>query len=194
MTVAVLFARRDSNYKSMPVCDVWDEDRNATNYRGGHPVIAHPPCRAWGRLRGFANPAPGEKALALFAVDMVRQCGGVIEHPAWSSLWAAAGLPLPGEGVDQSGGWTLPVNQMWWGHRAEKPTWFYIVGVRPAKLPVLPITLGEATHVCGGTRKRGALARPEISKAEREHTPPELCRWLVELAQLCDMASQRRAA
>jgi hypothetical protein len=27
--------------------------------------------------------------------------------------------------------------------------------------------------------------RPHITKAEREHTPPELAQWLVELAAKC---------
>jgi hypothetical protein len=29
--------------------------------------------------------------------------------------------------------------------------------------------------------------RPHITKAEREHTPPELALWLVELARRCQV-------
>jgi hypothetical protein len=79
--VAVLFAREDSIYKTMPNVDVWDAARNALNWQGGCPVIAHPPCRAWGRLRHFAKPVDGEKDLARWAVAQVRKWGGVLEHP-----------------------------------------------------------------------------------------------------------------
>lgn len=190
--VAVLFARADSNYKALPDCDVWDMARDARRYQGDMPVIAHPPCRAWGRLRHMAKPREDEKALALFAVDQVRRCGGVLEHPAHSTLWQAAGLPTGGR--DKWGGWTLPISQFWWVHRAEKLTWLYVVGCAPDQIPEMPMALGEATHVIGqqGRRRGGARLmkgmrgwRPEVTKAEREHTPPALAAWLVELARSC---------
>ncbi len=199
-TVAVLFARRDSIYKTMPGCDVWDIDRDARNWPGGSPVVAHPPCRAWGRLRALANPRPDEKDLAIFAVEMVRRFGGVLEHPAFSTLWPAADLPRPGR-VDDYGGWTMPILQKDFGHKADKATWLYIVGAGRRDVPEYPLTLGTATHVCGmqGRRKNGGRLhkgdvgwRPEITKAEREHTPHHLARWLVELARRC--ATAERAA
>lgn len=179
-TVAVLFARADSNYKALPGCDVWDIERDARRWPGGAPVVAHPPCRAWGRLRQFAKPRPDEKALALFAVDQVRKFGGVLEHPASSTLWDAARLPLFGE-RDEFGGWTLPIFQQWWGHRAEKATWLYVVGCAPAQIPTMPMVLGEASHVISSS----SSGKPEVTKAEREHTPPALAQWLVELARQC---------
>ena len=201
MSIAVLFARSDSNYKTIQGCDVWDKDRDATRWSGGVPVIAHPPCRGWGQLRKLANPAPGEKELALFAVDQVRRYGGVLEHPVASTLWPVAGLPEPGE-RDQYGGWTLVISQRWWGHRAEKLTRLYIVGVEPGGVPDIPITLGEAECICGssGRRRDGSRLRkgdpgwrPEITKAEREHTPPALAEWLVELAKQCTTNKQQCA-
>lgn len=75
-TVAVLFARRNSIYKTLPGCDVWDIERDARLWPGGMPVVAHPPCRAWGQLRHFARPVPGERELAILAVDQVRRWGG----------------------------------------------------------------------------------------------------------------------
>jgi hypothetical protein len=60
-------------------------------------------------------------------------------------------------------------------------------------VPVIPLHLGDATHVIAqsrmrrvdGTRLRKGMTgwRPEVSKAEREHTPPALAAWLVELAR-----------
>lgn len=196
--VAVLFARRDSIYKTFPECDVWDEDRDATRWPGGSPVIAHPPCRAWGKLFYFAKPEPGEKDLGLFAADQVRQFGGILEHPKDSKLWPAAGLPRPGQ-VDSFGGWTLPISQHWWGHKAEKLTWLYIVGINPLDLPDMPLRLGDASHVIAqsrmrridGTRLRKGQAgwRPEVTKAEREHTPPLLAKWLVAAVQSIEVCA-----
>jgi hypothetical protein len=180
-SVAVLFARSDSIYKQLPDTDVWDIERDARNWHGGAPVVAHPPCRAWGRLRQFAKPRKGERRLATWSVRQVRQWGGVLEHPAASLLWPKAGLPAPGQ-RDKYGGWTLPINQHWWGHRAEKATLLYIVGCEPRDIPPIPYRMDEPTHVVQ-SRKRDS--RPHISKAEREHTPPELAKWLVELAKRC---------
>lgn len=187
--IAVLFARSDSVYKTIPHLDVYDAERDARTWPGGCPVVAHPPCRAWGRLRHFAKPRHDEKDLALFAVDAVRAYGGVLEHPEASSLWAARGLPRPGA-RDEFGGWTLPVSQKWWGHRCEKKTWLYICGIHPGAIPAFPITLGEASHVVGlwSGRDRSA-ARKSIDKAERERTPPDLARWLVDLAQSCEVVA-----
>jgi hypothetical protein len=191
--IAVLFARDDSIYKTLPGCDVWDKVRDAVNFQGPSPVIAHPPCRAWGRLRKLANPEPGEKDLAFFAVDAVRKYGGVLEHPAGSTLWYAAGLPEGGL-LDEFGGWTLPISQKWFGHRAEKKTLLYIVGITREELPPIPYTLGEATHVCcaSGRRKDGKRLlkgdqgwRPEITKSEREATPAAFAKWLCAIAMRC---------
>lgn len=185
--VAVLFARRDSVYKSMPGCDVWDADRDARRWPGGAPVVAHPPCRGWGSLRKLAKPAPGETDLALLAVDQVRQWGGVLEHPRMSRLWPMAGLPAPGC-VDGFGGFTVGVDQYHWGHRAEKRTLLYVVGCRPGEVPPIPLVLGTAPRVV--TNKHGLRSgmpgyRPEITKSEREGTPPAFAAWLVDLARSC---------
>lgn len=202
--VAVLFARRDSIYKTIPGCDVYDEDRDATTFSGGIPVVAHPPCRSWSKLRAFAKPRPGEKDLAPWAVEQVRRWGGVLEHPFSSALWPHCQLPAPGQ-RDSYGGWTLVIDQDWFGHKAEKRTKLYIVGVSPSDIPPLPIRLEEPTHVLAADKRAGPGRdsprlrkgdpgyRPEISKAEREHTPQALAEWLVELARRCTSESRRTA-
>ena len=178
--VSVLFARRDSVYKSLPGCDVWDADRNALTWPGGSSVVCHPPCRAWSRLRGLARIEPGEKACGPWAVDQVRKFGGVLEHPASSALWAACGLPRLGC-FDSYGGWTMALPQFWFGHRANKSTWLYILGVQPGCEPAVPLVLGEAPCVVSSSIRDGS-ARPELSKADRERTPRLFAEWLVELA------------
>lgn len=187
VTVAVLFARADSHYREFTQADVYDEARDARTWQGGAPVVAHPPCRGWGRLRKFAKVRPHELDLARFAVAQVRKFGGVLEHPEASTLWAEQRLPAPGEGFDAFGGWTLPIVQQWWGHRARKATWLYIVGCAPRDCPTMPFTLGEASHVVASSRRITSTdrRRPELSKAEREHTPPQLAAWLLDLAARC---------
>lgn len=179
-TVAVLFARSDSVYKTLPGTDVWDIERDARRWPGGGPAVAHPPCRMWGRLRQFAKGTAQEKALAPWAVDRIRRFGGVLEHPAESTLWAHCGLPRPGTTPDAFGGWTLMIRQCDWGHRAEKLTWLYIVGAGPDDLPDFPPPR-TATHCVRPTKAYPRM--PSITKPEREHTPPALAEWLLHLAR-----------
>lgn len=167
--VSVLFARADSCYFDL-AGDVWDEARDARGYSGSNPVVAHPPCRAWGRLSHLAKPAPGERELAIFAIDQVRRVGGVLEHPHASKLWRAMDLPRVGD-VDQWGGFTLLVDQGWWGHAAPKPTWLYVCGVERSKVPALPVQL-----------HRAAGRTMDLAFRDREATPPAFARWLVDLA------------
>ncbi|MCT9011947.1 hypothetical protein N6G05_00020 [Cupriavidus gilardii] len=193
-TVAVLFARTDSVYKTLPGCDVWDIERDALRWLGGAPVVAHPPCRAWASLRHCAKPREGEKNLAFVAIQNVRRWGGVLEHPQLSTLWEIAGLPEPGQ-RDEFGGWTLIVDQNWFGHRARKRTRLYIVGCEPVSIPSMPIVLGEATHTVGlWSGRNKAKARPSISKREFEATPPMFASWLVELARRCRKVPIEQAA
>jgi len=175
--VQVLFAHRRSFYFHMPV-DAWDERRDARgwNVNGpGGPVIAHPPCRLWCRLRGVSTAPRSEAELGFLAISAVRSRGGVLEHPAHSKLWEAAGLPRPG--AEDEFGFTLPVSQKWWGHRAEKPTWLYVCGLRARDIPELPFSLGAPSHVVGGRGPGGFL-----NDDEADLTPPAFAWWLEELA------------
>jgi len=162
---------------------VWDEARDARLWLGRAPVVAHPPCRLWAKLRQFAKSAnpQAERQLGIDAVAHVRAFGGVLEHPAESTLFAHCGLPTPGRAPDAFGGWTAEIRQCDWGHKAEKLTWLYIVGVHPDDLPPLP-PRGEPIGVI--KPQRGVPRTLKIvTKAEREHTPPALAKWLVELAR-----------
>lgn len=186
-TVAVLFARRDSIYKTMEACDVWDEDRNALKWPGGAPIVSHAPCGHWGRLATFCTKDLAEKEYAIWSIDMIRSYGGVFEHPITSRLFSKGALkyPLPARGDrDKWGGYVITIAQWWFGHRAEKWTKIYVCGCDPANLPEIPIRLGDAPCVIQTRVKRGESGyRPHVSKPEREHTPKALAEWLVEVAR-----------
>jgi hypothetical protein len=170
--VSALFVRPDSVYKALGV-NCWDAARDARSYTGPGPVICHPPCRTWGVLRHWAGVRehPEEKALGPLAVGFVRRFGGVLEHPYQSGLWRACGMPQPGGVRDALGGFTLLVDQGWWGHPAPKPTYLYVVGCEPSEVPPMPVQL----HRAGGRTL-------DLERADREATPRELAVWLVALA------------
>jgi len=100
----------------------------------------------------------------------------VLEHPYASSLWKAVPLPPPGQ-RDAWGGFTYPVYQGHFGHKAPKATWLYIVGVEPFQLPTpaFSLTLPEGRIACG------------CSKKQREGTPSEFAEWLRHLVLMCDL-------
>lgn len=171
-TVAVLCVRADSIYRALQGVECYDERRDARNYAGPWPVVAHPPCAQWGRLKGLANDNAVEKSLGPMCVQRVRTWGGVLEHPAASSLWEAGSIPLPGD-LDEWG-FTLSIPQAWFGHRADKASWFYVCGLPPADLVPLPCPIFN-----------GSRSIESMSRAEREATPPLLASWLVETARRC---------
>jgi hypothetical protein len=186
-TIAVLFARKDSIYKTMPNVDVYDAERDARTFQGGMPGIYHPPCRAWGSLSHFAKPRPGERRLAPWSIGMIRRHGGVLEHPINSRLRVYSGLPAYGT-RDRWGGFLLAIDQDWFGHRAQKATFLYIVGVEPKDVPPIPIRLEEPEYVVSPSsniRLGHPNYRPQLCKPEREATPLALAKWLVELARSC---------
>jgi hypothetical protein len=191
-TVAILFAMEKSIYHQYAECDVYDKRRNALSFNGGLPVVAHPPCRAWGRLRSFAKPEPGEKELAFFAVDMVRKYGGVLEHPESSKLWEEANLPF-GLNKDEYGGWTLKVDQFWWGHKARKKTWLYICGIERNQVSY-PLCFDAIQYTVSTTMHRGRKyfkPKKSISVRDRSATPKLFAEWLINLAKKSSIKSER---
>jgi hypothetical protein len=168
----VLCTRPDSVYKALGA-DCFDLARDARTYTGTRPVVAHPPCRAFGRLAHFAKPRPDEKSVGFWCLETVRAFGGVLEHPAGSRLFARGFVP----GMrDSLGGWLLPIRQQWFGHPARKDTWLYIMGCEPRDVPPIPLVLGEASRTVESQ-----------DRAARERTPIELARWLLDLAGRCEV-------
>lgn len=170
--IAALFVRKTSHYTGIEGVDCFNEDRDALTWCGGVPGVFHPPCRAWGKLKAFANPRPGERELAVWSMLMVRKFGGVVEHPISSGLWRASGCI--GYGMrDEFGGVLFPIMQSWFGHRAPKMTGLYLVG---APIPDLEKQYSDCLV-------RGRVE--SMCKQERERTPLPLARWLVDLAASC---------
>ena len=188
--IAALYIDPRGPYPNMPNVDCWDVTRDARLYDGPHPVVAHPPCGAWGRLWRFHRQ--NDRDCALRAVEQVQAFGGVLEHPAHSKLWTEAGLPRPGElpGV-VGGGFTLAVDQCAWGHVARKPTWIYCVGIDRLAATRSVRTGGTPTHWIAGSRgphsrRLGARVPDGIkicSSQQRRRTPPAFSAWLVGLAR-----------
>jgi hypothetical protein len=189
--IAALYIDAAGPYPRMPDVDAWDVTRDATRYAGPWPVVAHPPCGPWGRLRKLSKH--DDPALALRAVDQVRAYGGVLEHPECSALWRTRKLPLPGELPDAWGGFTLQVDQVAYGHVARKRTWLYCVGIDRAWATSAVRTGGTPTHWISGTYKTQTSGRrnrgtcpPHIkmcSAEQRRLTPLAFAKWLVQLAQ-----------
>lgn len=167
IAVAALFTRRDSVYQTLGA-DCFDVERDARTFDLSCPVVAHPPCRSWGMLSHFAKPRKDERDLAWWAVHVVRLCGGVLEHPLTSRLWREIGVRTYGV-RDQFGGVLVPCDQAWFGHRARKRTGLYVVGPVPSM-----------SQVDGGV---AVTTVERMGRAERERTPVELARWLVDCAR-----------
>ena len=143
MKVAALFVMTDGPYFGLDTVDPWDLSRDALKYSGPYPVICHPPCERWGRYWGGGPMLHGTSRQRLLGDDggcfakalwSARTFGGAIEHPEASHAFPYYGLPIP----NFNGGWTEPdkyggrsacVAQGNYGHRAQKMTWLYGVGI-----------------------------------------------------------------
>lgn len=197
--IAALFVEKNGIYSTFDNVDVWDIERDARNYAGPHPVVAHPPCQRWGRywsggpsarVRRVKGDDGGCFASALLSV---RVFGGVLEHPEASHAFTHFCLTRPpksGGWVEADGGWTCCVEQGHYGHPARKATWLYCAGRKPSDLIWGPCRdrarLDEGFH----SREERAAARAagkrpvkRLSTAQNIATPPLFAQTLVEIAE-----------
>ena len=207
--IAALYVEKGGCYYGLPGVDPWPLDRDARTYAGPHPVIAHPPCKRWGRFFHGSTRKPhqyllgadeGTFAAALWAV---RTFGGVLEHPADSRAWDWFGLKKPprkGGWVAADGhgfvGWTCCVSQGHYGHMAGKRTWLYAAGVA---LPDLrwgsceqrlhPVAL--ARHGYEKARRIGmtAMVGGKDKERIRDATPTEFRDVLLSMAATVPLRS-----
>lgn len=190
--VAALFVQADGCYSELPHVDPWPEVRDARKYTGTLPVVAHPPCKLWGKLAtvnyarwGGEHNRPGNDAGCFqSALDAVNNWGGVLEHPAMSKAFTAHGLTKPaGMGWQASifGGWVCEVWQSAYGHRANKATWLYYNGKNPPRQLDWRRVVG--THQVGWQDQRGKNAnKPTLNKKEASATPEKFRDELISLA------------
>ena len=191
--IAILFAQADGCYANWPWLDLWDEKRDARKYTDNLPVIAHPPCQLWGamaavnyaRWGGDHNKPGNDDGCFESALNSVKRCGGVLEHPAKTKAWARYGIDRPAKGVAGwhpcSDGWVCEVWQSAYGHRANKATWLYYVGrKRPFDL-IWDRPKGSCQ--IGYQDQRGKERnKPTLSKREANATPVKFRDELLELA------------
>ena len=194
MKIAAIFVQPDGCYVNDSRFDAWPESRDARRYNGNLPVIAHPPCQLWGALAavnykrwGGEHNRPGNDGGCFkSAVESVRRCGGVLEHPAKSRAFKEYGLGKPQKGgwikSDDGIGWVCEVWQSAYGHRANKATWLYYVGVK--KPFALNWDTPRGTHQVGQADRRGKERnKPTLSKREANATPVDFRELLVSLAE-----------
>ncbi len=195
--IAALYVEPGGAYYGLPGVDPWDAARDARQYSGPWPVVAHPPCERWGRYynggpawRGEPKTLGDDAGCFAAALASVRKWGGVLEHPAGSLAWAANGLarPVASGGwvtADWIGGWTCQVDQGAYGHAARKPTWLYVCHTNTPRLrwgrsaPEIPAYRSE--------RWRARAAKDGIcvllSRKARAATPLEFRDLLISMAR-----------
>ena len=198
--IAALFVETNGVYFGLPHVDPWDRARDARDYRGPHPVVAHPPCERWGRYWNGGPSARAPRELGddggcfAAALRSVRRFGGVLEHPEGSHAWRHYGLNVPPQSggwvvADYEGGWTCCIEQGWHGHRARKATWLYANGVDLPSLnwgraPGAFARLDEGFHSAEARRraiKTGICQR--LSKRQRAATPIPFRDLLISIAE-----------
>jgi hypothetical protein len=200
--IAALYVASGGCYFGLPDVDPWDESRDARTYAGPHPVVAHPPCQRWGKFWHGSTRKPHQHTLGddggcfAAALASVRRWGGVLERPQDSHAWAAYGLAKPPRAggwvkADDFGGQTCRVEQGFYGHFSNKPTWLYAVSAAP--LPELRWGDGEqrvhptalAKHGYAKARRIGMMAMigGKDKTRIREATMPEFRDVLIEIAR-----------
>lgn len=189
--IAALFVETDGCYFGIDGVEPWDEVRDARQYAGPHPVVAHPPCDRWCQMAPVNQARYGHKVgdddgCFEAALGSVRKWGGVLEHPALSLAWPAFHLPRPVSGGWSRtfcGGWVAAVEQRHYGHRARKGTWLYAHHVDPPQLrwgKGPPPTAWISTD-----RPRSELAAlgiEQLSKREAKATPLQFRDLLLSIA------------
>ena len=191
--VAALFVETGGAYFNHSDIEPWDINKNALNYKGDYPVVAHPPCQLWGRFAkinyarwGGDHNIPGNDGGCFkHALNCVRKLGGVLEHPASTYAWKAHDLIAPkGIGWIKTGKneWVCEVWQSAYGHLARKKTWLFYCGKTKPK--ELNWERKDGTHQIGFYDQRGKKKnKPTLSGKKASATPPSFRAELIELAR-----------
>ncbi len=192
--VSALFVETDGAYFGRPDVDPWDITRDAREYAGPNPVVAHPPCNKWSplahinqkRLPGYRIGDDG--GCFTSALASVREFGGVLEHPALTLAWPAHQLPRPQRGawsfpIDKWAGRVTEVDQGRYGHRARKRTWLYVVSPS-LYLPQLDWEPAESSVIVSGfLHRKGTDESRRVRPKEASATTPAFRELLLEIAR-----------
>lgn len=187
-TVAALYVDEEGPYTKIEGVDCWGVSRDARNYVGPNPVVAHPPCNRWGRLapvnhKRWGTPIGQDGGCFEHALWAVRSFGGVLEHPAHTIAWRHYGLTKP-TGVWSKCGSEEWVGEVWqsdYGHKATKKTWLLYTGSNPPEN--FRTWRKKGTHQVGGGINSGNNKKPRLKQVENHLTPPEFADYLVRLAR-----------
>ena len=199
--IAALYVETGGCYFGVAGVDPWDSARDARRYAGPYPVVAHPPCKRWGRFWHGSTRKPhqfrmgADEGCFAAALAAVRRWGGVLEHPADSHAWSHFELNKPDRAggwvnADFEGGWTCYVEQGHYGHLSRKGSWLYAAHV---DLPSLrwgegaqrlhPVALArygyEKARRIGMMAMVGGKRKTEI----RDATPAEFRDVLIAIAR-----------
>lgn len=197
-TIAALYVEVGGVYYGDSRFDPWGVSRDARRYKGPYRVIAHPPCKRWGR---YWSGGPSAKASYLkgdddgcFAAALwaVRTFGGVLEHPEASHAWVWFGLERPQKsggwtGLDAFGGRSCCVEQGHYGHKARKATWLYAVDCQERPLtwgPSSGVRFDEGFHTAAeraAARYSGVKPVKRLTAAERLATPERFRDMLADI-------------
>jgi hypothetical protein len=159
----------DSNSKPIRL-EIFDVKRDAFTFSQSSQIIAHPPCRTWAKLKGFAKPSDYEmeRELARFCVRQVIANGGILEHPFDSRLFYEMGLPLGG--CSNELGFTLELPQRWFGHAMIKNTWLFCSKLDITKFEPIMLHLTE----------KPVMKITSLSRKAREATPVQMAIWMIK--------------
>jgi hypothetical protein len=203
--IAALYVQDGGAYYGIPGVTPWPESRDARQYDGPHPVVAHPPCQRWGKmwfgqplavkLTGVRKKKGDDDGCFAAALASVRKWGGVLEHPWGSHAWSHFGLNKPPRSggwiaADMLGGWTCCVEQGRYGHYARKPTLLYACGV---ELPGLLWGHSEARYDPAVVARMGLKRAKRLGEVgargggtdstARIHTPAAFRELLISIAR-----------
>lgn len=187
--VAALFVQTGGVYFGLSGVDPWDEARDARTFKGGMPVVAHPPCGRWCKPLAKVNQTRyghkiGDDGGCFFAALIhVLVHGGVLEHPANSYAWDHFHLQKPRRGKWTPAGrraWVTEVSQSAYGHKARKRTWLLYSGSKPP--PAIDWSDPPGTHLIS-CLKRTSRKAPRLTKREADKTPPAFRDLLLDLAR-----------
>jgi hypothetical protein len=197
--IAALFVAKGGVYYGLPGVDPWDAERDAREYAGPWPVVAHPPCERWGRYWSGGPSARVKRTKGddggcfTAALAAVRAYGGVLEHPEASHAFEAHGLTRPpyrGGWVPAVFGWTCCVPQGNYGHPARKLTWLYACVPGAHNLPDLRwehpkglTRLDSGFHSQGERAEAGGSRARRLTPRENAATPVAFRDMLLELAR-----------